>query len=329
MDDELERSIAQALAETLRDVAPGKVEGRLRELGWNEVAAEDPTAASRLLYTAIGEQLAPVESLSRVGLDAMTPACDNCVGCERLLLARGGIDCLVAGKWSNGIGRLDALILSPLQSADRFAAILQTGPAEMSLWIGSLPETAFKALHGWDASLGWSAVDGSFAVPADDLVPLDQVTLEAAESAVRRAAAQILIGCSTRILDIAIDHVKNRHQFGRPIGSYQAVQHAMADVHVAIAAASGLAELAWASGGVSDSVFAKASASHAYTVAAANAQQVCGGMGMSWEFPLHRYVRRGAVVDAMTGSRTMLTRSLGASLLERLETEAAQGPGCG
>lgn len=317
MDADLERSIRSALDSTLADSAAADVAQLLKGLGWADVEAEDPTTAAQLLYTAIGENLAPVAIIGDLARDVLGAA-DPAPG---LLFARGGPHPLLAGCVADGEVRLDALGLADLKPTEPIAAVLQLDDDGLALWSGSVaPTISIAALDGWDSELTWTLVTGTVPAETGRLTPLDDDSYEAATAAVRRAAAQILVGCAGRMLRIAIDHVTSRYQFGRPIGSYQAVQHALADVHVAVTAAQRLAVTAWGSAAPSDGALALISASRAYAIAAAQAQQVCGGMGMSWEFPLHRYVVRGAAIDALAGDRAALTQSIGERLLDREHT---------
>jgi hypothetical protein len=144
----------------------------------------------------------------------------------------------------------------------------------------------------------------------------------AAVAAGRRAMASELLGVADEISRIAIEHVSARRQFGRPLGSFQAVRHRLAEAHVEAAAARAVLSLAWDRGVCLDTAgeqadaevlgaAAKAAAGKAYEVASRHALQVCGAIGLTWEYPLHRLVRHGAVLNGMLGSAADLTAELG------------------
>jgi alkylation response protein AidB-like acyl-CoA dehydrogenase len=145
-------------------------------------------------------------------------------------------------------------------------------------------------------------------------------------SAERRAAALLAgeaVGVADRALELAVEHAKTRVQFDRPIGSYQAVAHQLANGYAELELARSLAYRAACTladrtrpdrareaepegrpGGV---VEALACAAHACTGAAIEvcevAIQVCGGIGVTWEFPLHRWYRRALWLQAFHAGR--------------------------
>jgi alkylation response protein AidB-like acyl-CoA dehydrogenase len=108
-----------------------------------------------------------------------------------------------------------------------------------------------------------------------------------------------LVGTCEAALEGAVAHARDREQFGRPIGSFQAVQHLCADQLVSIEAARSITwRAAWAVDALApDEALAAAQVAKAYcsemarTVCEA-AIQVWGGLGMTWECPAHRYLRR-------------------------------------
>jgi alkylation response protein AidB-like acyl-CoA dehydrogenase len=109
------------------------------------------------------------------------------------------------------------------------------------------------------------------------------------------ALAAEQVGGAQRCLEMAVEHAKNRHQFGRPIGSFQAIKHKLADVLLLVESARSAAGAA-----ARDGVFAAIAGSYcteAYLAAAGENIQVHGGIGITWEHPAHRYLKR-ATSDA-------------------------------
>lgn len=106
------------------------------------------------------------------------------------------------------------------------------------------------------------------------------------------------IGGAQSALDMAVNYARERYAFGRPIGSFQALKHMMADMYVALKLAeSNCYYAAWAL--ASDSAdlalaaaTARVSATQAYQLCARDNIQVHGGMGFTWEFDCHLYYRR-------------------------------------
>ncbi len=115
------------------------------------------------------------------------------------------------------------------------------------------------------------------------------------------------VGGAQRCLEMATDYAKTRLQFGRPIGSYQAIKHKCADMLVAVEFAKSAAYAAcFAVAGGADDVLesvalAKAYCSEAYFRVAAENIQIHGGMGFTWEHPAHLYFKRAKASDLLFG----------------------------
>ena len=107
-----------------------------------------------------------------------------------------------------------------------------------------------------------------------------------------------MVGGTAACLDMAVAYAKERYQFNRPIGSFQAVKHRCADMLVALDGARAAAQYAVlvADQGSPElstvAPLAKAEAAEAYTAAAGSAIQVLGGIGFTWEHDAHLYFRR-------------------------------------
>jgi alkylation response protein AidB-like acyl-CoA dehydrogenase len=147
---------------------------------------------------------------------------------------------------------------------------------------------------------------------------------EAAEAQARGAAATAaaLVGVAQRLLDLAVGHARVREQFGTPIGSFQAVQHPLVDVHVAVESArpaAWYAALALRDGRPDAHAacrVAKAAANHAAALADRVALQVLAGIGFTWEHDLHLLSKRATVWRAEFGDEREHRRELGAALLD-------------
>ncbi|TDE55863.1 acyl-CoA dehydrogenase [Nonomuraea mesophila] len=102
-------------------------------------------------------------------------------------------------------------------------------------------------------------------------------------------------GGARRCLEMAVEHAKTRRQFGRPIGSFQAIKHKLADLLLLVESATSAAQAA-----ARDEVSAAIAGSYcteAYLAAAGENIQVHGGIGITWEHQAHRYLKR-ATSDA-------------------------------
>ncbi len=114
--------------------------------------------------------------------------------------------------------------------------------------------------------------------------------------AVALAAEQV--GGAQRVLEMSVEYAKVRVQFGRPIGSFQAIKHKCADMLLEVESAKSAAYYAaWAAAEDNDELpvvasLAKAYCSDAYFQAAAENIQIHGGIGFTWEHPAHLYFKR-------------------------------------
>ena len=134
---------------------------------------------------------------------------------------------------------------------------------------------------------------------------------EAVLSAVLDRAAAALaaeqVGGAQRCLDMAVSYARERQQFGRPIGSFQAIKHKCADMLLEVESARSAAGYAcWCASENDDQLPAVASLARAYCseaflhVAAENIQ-IHGGIGFTWEHPAHLYYRRAKSSDLLLG----------------------------
>ncbi len=183
------------------------------------------------------------------------------------------------------------------------------------------------------------------AAPLDPLTPLWQLTqlpagerLEDPDQHLFRDGAiltgALQVGHAAETLDLAVAYAKERHQFGKPIGSFQAIKHMCADmlvraevakaaVHAAAcladapdvlaaeAAAAGTTPFAWMQRAAAG---AKLLADEAAVRNARAAIQVHGGVGYTWEVPLHLHLKRSLVLARDFGTTHTLSSALGSTL---------------
>jgi len=138
-------------------------------------------------------------------------------------------------------------------------------------------------------------------------------------AAVALAAEQV--GGAQRCLDSAVDYAKTRIQFGRPIGSSQAIKHKCADMLLEVESAKSAAYYAgWAAAEDSEELpvvasLAKSYCSEAYFHAAAENIQIHGGIGFTWEHPAHLYFKRAKSSELLFGDpayhRELLAQRIG------------------
>ena len=146
-----------------------------------------------------------------------------------------------------------------------------------------------------------------------------------AAEAIRRAEVATWIalgaeclGVAGHALELTVDHVKTRHQFGRPIGAFQAVQHQLADLTVTLEVARSAAEYVTRCAGDERSAHTLAvKASEAAVTITTEAIQLHGGIGFTWEYPAHVLLRRAHSAAVLAGTPDQHRRALFALVDER------------
>ncbi len=138
-------------------------------------------------------------------------------------------------------------------------------------------------------------------------------------AAVALAAEQV--GGAQFVLEMAVQYAKDRVQFGRPIGSFQAIKHKCADMLLEVESAKSAAYYGlWCASEMNDELastasLAKAYCSDAYFHAAAENIQIHGGIGFTWEHPAHLYFKRAKSSELMFGDpayhRELLAQRIG------------------
>jgi len=121
----------------------------------------------------------------------------------------------------------------------------------------------------------------------------------------RAAAAAEALGVAQRALDLGVEHAKTRHQFGKPIGTYQAVSHPLAQTYTDVELARSL--VYWAAWCVAEqderaelaAAAAKAFATEAAVAGCERSIQAHGGIGFTWEHPLHRFYKRALWLEGV------------------------------
>ena len=109
-------------------------------------------------------------------------------------------------------------------------------------------------------------------------------------AAILVAAEQI--GAAAKCLDLTVEYTKDRVQFGRPIGSFQALKHRMADLYVAVQSARAVVNEAVTEPTATSAALARFSASEAFSKVAAEAVQMHGGIAITWEHDIQLYFKR-------------------------------------
>ncbi len=154
------------------------------------------------------------------------------------------------------------------------------------------------------------------------MVSADEAEIQWLTGAAAMLTAADSLGVGERLLDMTVEYVKVREQFGRPLGSFQSVKHKVADMlttlkgaraatyYAAMALDAGVAEATVASSA------AKAFTTDGVAALAGEALQTHGGIGFTWEHDLHLYLRRAKVNEMLYGTTAEHYERL-VSLMER------------
>jgi alkylation response protein AidB-like acyl-CoA dehydrogenase len=140
--------------------------------------------------------------------------------------------------------------------------------------------------------------------------------IERALNLARIALASEALGGAEQVLEMTSAYARERVQFGRPIGSFQAIKHRLADMMIAVEAAK---SAAWYAACVADegseelaeaAAIAKSCCCDAFFDCAANAIQLHGGIGFTWEHDVHLYFKRARALATLLGSPAWLRERL-------------------
>lgn len=312
--------LAEAFRKTMVSASGQVLDIALGQLGWRELLAELPGTAIPMVFRLLGETGAHAPLLNDV---LLTTAGREPGGTVPLPYAGGSwvvwerTDASVPGVTIDGAIPLRRL------TADRTA---------------HLPTTAGGPFADSHLAASPLAQDGRAMAAGAAALTVDALALAAG----RRAVGWWLLGAGRGMLALARAHAVDRVQFGRPIASFQAVRHRLAETFVALDGAEAVLTAAseqgvpgelTAAGGrataggqatapenrIHDvelaSLLAKAAAGQAALTAARHCQQVLGGIGFTAEHALHIHVKRALVLDGLLGSARELTREAGRRLI--------------
>jgi alkylation response protein AidB-like acyl-CoA dehydrogenase len=290
------------------------------EQGWMGVELDEQrgglglgAVAAAVLLEQVGAHVAPAPFLpSLLALGALARAADDGVReaepwVERLLTG----DATGCVGWNGGLA-----VAAPI--ADVAIVADETQVTAVDLTEGGRPvgEPAMDRTR----PLGWlRAGTGAFALGGRD----------AAATLLDRGATYVsaeLLGGASRVLALTVTYAKERVQFGRPIGSFQAVKHRCADMLVDVEGMHSTAyHAAWCIGaGAAEASVASSTAkiwcSDASRRVMASGLQVHGGIGFTWEHDLHLYLKRAQLDQVTFGDAVYHRERLAGLLRDRLES---------
>jgi alkylation response protein AidB-like acyl-CoA dehydrogenase len=286
--------------ERLRELAESKTYGddawsEISELGWPGIFISEEHGGQGLgilelviLLEELGYVLAPLPFLSNAAAGLVlqeTGATDRLEGVASGL-ARGTVGLVRDGRANLVPDADDADFIVLIDGTD--ATLVERGDAQVEPIDAIDPTRRYATVQ---ANGGEALGDAS---RARDLIAL--------------AVAAELVGISQRALEMAVEYAKDRKQFDRPIGAYQAVSHQCAEMLKQVEGARSLVYYAgWAADAAPDEFSLAASMAKAYASDAgwhvtASALQVHGGIGFTWEHDLHWFLKRAKTDGVLFGS---------------------------
>ncbi|MCL2584081.1 MAG: acyl-CoA/acyl-ACP dehydrogenase [Streptosporangiales bacterium] len=259
------------------------------------------------LLLALGDQTAAADYLPRIADGSLTATVALAEAAGRwdeegitLAASRAGDDWTLSGEKTYVLdGHTAGLILVAARTAGG-VSVFAVDPAA-----AGLAATPLKVMDTTrkQAKLAFDGVRARLIGADGAAWPAISRTLDLA--AVALAAEQA--GGAQQVLDTAVAHAKERVQYGRAIGSFQAVKHKCADLLVEVESAKSAAYYAaWAAAEDSDELpvvapLAKSLCSEAYFHAAQENIQIHGGIGFTWEHPAHLYFKRAKSSELLLG----------------------------
>ncbi len=244
----------------------------------------------------------------------------DAVGCVAWSSRADAVRAQRAGESWSLTGRPDPTPYAPSASIAVVAALGDDGPALFAIDLDDVGAPEPEPAMDQTRELGWLRLDGA---PARYLGGADAVEAVLDRGAVYASAE--MLGGASRAMDMAVEYAKERVQFGRPIGSFQAVKHRCADMLVDVEGMrSTVYWAAWCIGaGDVDAAVAASTAkvwcSDASKRVMASALQVHGGIGFTWEHDLHLFLKRSQLDQLSFGDASSHRARLASLLRGRVE----------
>jgi alkylation response protein AidB-like acyl-CoA dehydrogenase len=291
--------------------------------GWKEAA---------VLAVELGRTLAPVPFLSNalVAASGLRAVNEPVASATAAAVADGELRVTVAGLPSQGAGTDDVDITQAsgraavrgacpfvldAAEADRFIVAGRHGESRILVIVEVGPQVTVRPHALFDISRTSAAVsfeDAAATVIAEGAEA--EAALAAMETALAMGLACDSLGGAKHVHEETVKYARNRVQFGRAIGSFQAIKHRLADLYVLLQGSTAIVDAAVAHLAHPDEEpvsmpssignLAHAYASDAYARTAGDAVLVHGAIGFTWEHDLHRYLKRALLNQHLAGTTT-------------------------
>jgi alkylation response protein AidB-like acyl-CoA dehydrogenase len=205
------------------------------------------------------------------------------------------------GDAQTGVARLRGMVSGVADALPASVLLVPADGVPQSLYVVDMSAPGVAKAPVVSLDMTRQLCDLSFDDAPGTLIASGAAASQAFEAALTAGAAVLAaeqLGLAQRCLDMTLAYVKERRQFARPVGSFQALKHRLADVWVAVSqarAASRYAAACLATGDPDAKVavaLAKAYCSETAVHAAQECVQLHGGIGFTWEHPAHLYLKR-------------------------------------
>lgn len=306
------RDLLREAVQGLLASGDGDVVAGLDQLGWQEVVSDDPAGSVDLFFCEQGRAGRSSAYLDTVFLDAAGGEPGE-VRAGRSLGVIHPVGAAMSGDY-NGLLAIDGVALSDPRTAEGFVVALDGVESVAYVLSRDQVMRAATPVHGFDPASSLHRVRLELPYAETEERKGDWAS---ATAAARRALASELAGNASAMLDIAVDHVGQRTQFGRPIGANQSPRHRLADCYARIEGARALIDAAWKDRTSWDAWVAKTYAGCASDATSRTCLQVCGAIGLTSEHSLGGYVRRARILDALYGGWRESVQNIGLTLMRR------------
>ena len=215
------------------------------------------------------------------------------------------------GDAETGIARLRGTVSGVADALPATVLLVPADGVPNALYLIEIPVPGVAKAPVVSLDMTRQLCDLSFDDAPARLIASGAAASQAVEAALTAGAAVLAaeqVGLAQRCLDMTLAYVKERRQFARPVGSFQALKHRLADVWVAVSQARAASRYAAACLASDDpdakiaAAVAKAYCSEAAVHAAQECVQLHGGIGFTWEHPAHLYLKRAKADSIGFGS---------------------------
>ena len=307
------------LNETLLGLAAseqgGLLTGALDAFGWREVLAAHPEEAISALFDAQGRTgtwSAALHDVLATDVETLGLA-----GSLTVLMPRPGR--ARPGRLQDGSVTIDGVLLGPRDETAMLVAAVRSPRGDTFAVAVTPHDVQIERRQGLDPGLGVYTVSGTTS-GMTVLAEGDPAATwwEAAQARGRVALCRHIVAALAVMIEQARAHVSERAQFGRLVGTFQAVRHKLVEAHVATTAADCMTSSAWESDDLPlAAATAKVVTGKAVGVTAAHTQQLLAGIGFTAAHPYHRFMKRAVVLERMLGSGIELAPLVGQRLIEQ------------